>query len=45
MMGCLMHHGSSDGRKKEPDSRYIFMAEPAGFADGLYAEKKGERCE
>lgn len=32
--GCLNHHGSNDGRKKQPDSRYIFIVEPIGFADG-----------
>lgn len=32
--GCLNHHGSNDGWKKQPDSRYIFIVEPIGFADG-----------
>lgn len=29
--GCLNHHDSSDSRKKQPDSRYMFIVEPIGF--------------
>lgn len=27
--------------RRKPDSRYSFMVEPIGFADGLYVGKKG----
>lgn len=39
--GCSNNPSSNDGMKKQSNSRYIFMVEATGFADGFYVGKKG----